>query len=276
MNSLVIRSLLIISFLSSLSSEEYLFPSNQVTVSSIQNGGVGYTDGYSSLDLFLMSKVASHYYLFVDGRFHLFNNGKNAWNLGMGGRSVSSWKPAAFGWNTFFDARNDKADFQRVSIGVDGSLDRLFFASNGYFLISDQAKVWDSLDFRYAAGYKLSDLFEEDAFRYSWDAEAGCFPLIAGGCRGYLGIGPYYLRNNNLFADLKNIWGLKARAFLELKQICHLEFVFTNDPLFGTKYQGKIAITFSWPWEGRSKSFMPVVRQEIIPTTFIDYWFWNW
>lgn len=256
--------------------ELLLFPPSQVTVSTIQMGGIGYSEGYSTASMFLMSMLKNEKYMFLDGRFHIFNDGKIAGNLGVGGRKVSTQKNGAVGLNWFVDFRNDIAVFQRTSIGLDLYLNRFFLASNAYFLISDQMQSIKCDTFNYANSYSLWQKFEENSFRYSWDGELGCFAILLPKFRTYLGAGPYYLRDDNKFALMPNVWGVKARVFAELNNLCHLEFIFSDDSLYGKKYQGQISISISWPEKRHSNGYMPVVRQEIIPTTSTNYWAWNW
>ncbi len=256
--------------------ETLLFPPNEAIISTTQLGGIGYTEGYTTLSLFLTSMLKNEKYLFLDGRFHAFNNGKIAGNLGVGGRNVWTEKNSAIGCNWFVDFRNDVAIFQRTSIGLDLYTNRFFLASNAYFLISDQMQLGKCDSYNYVGGYSLWQKWEEDSFRYGWDGELGCFAILLPKFRGYLGAGPYYLRDDNELALMENVWGVKARAFAEVNNLCHLEFIFSEDPLYGKKYQGKISISISWPKNLRSNGYIQVARQEIIPTNSISSWAWNW
>ena len=48
--------------------------------------GIGYEDGYTSVTGTWIPRVTDDFFPFLDGRIHVFNNGKFASNLGLGAR----------------------------------------------------------------------------------------------------------------------------------------------------------------------------------------------
>jgi hypothetical protein len=271
----VIKKLYFI-FLLALSFSRAEVPPSQLLVSYMQGNGIGYQGGYSSAAAFLTSEMWGDFYFFMDVRAHVLNDGKGAYNLGVGSRSISRNQKAFLGANLFFDYRHTSSSFQRMSLGLDSALGPFFFSTNGYLLVAGKANIHTEERYVYQNGYIYSGVIEEESFKCGWDGEMGLYPINQPEFRAYLGGGPYYLKNTNLMALQENIWGAKGRIFIEIKKICKLEFIYSKDGFFGRKSQGQITFTFPFSKKGRTGNYAPVVRQEIIPVTEVDYFFWNW
>src|SRR5690348_10439786 len=56
----------------------------------IENKGIGYKTGYTTLEGFL-AKDWDRFVPFIDARGHIFNDGKWAANAGIGFRSLTNW-----------------------------------------------------------------------------------------------------------------------------------------------------------------------------------------
>jgi hypothetical protein len=68
--------------------------------------GVGFCEGYTSFSTFLVAQKDFFYFCpLIDMRVHVFNDGKPAGNMGIGGRAfLNRWDSIA-GVNLFYDFR---------------------------------------------------------------------------------------------------------------------------------------------------------------------------
>ena len=69
--------------------------------------GIGYSTGYSTLQGFITPNWQRQFQPFFDVRGHMFNDGRTAANIGMGGRFAPGdhW---VFGLNSYYDFRDAK------------------------------------------------------------------------------------------------------------------------------------------------------------------------
>ena len=78
------------------------FPSFDLCLQHVEGKGLGYSEGYSSLDLFLVEPFFyPSFSFFVDLRGHVFNNGRHAGNAGAGLRGFN--KCLVWGINGYYD-----------------------------------------------------------------------------------------------------------------------------------------------------------------------------
>lgn len=70
----------------------------------IESGGIGYKDGYTTLEAFFASDPSQWPVTpFLDARGHIFDDGKWAANVGAGLRKL--WRNRAYGINAYYDYR---------------------------------------------------------------------------------------------------------------------------------------------------------------------------
>ena len=116
----------------------------RATIRHIESGGIGYDDGYTTLEAFLASDPSQWRVTpFLDARGHVFNNGKWAANAGIGVRSL--WGNRAYGINAYYDYRSTgRFHSNQTGIGLE-TLGELFdFRLNGYLPVG--AKTSDPYD----------------------------------------------------------------------------------------------------------------------------------
>lgn len=104
----------------------------RATVRHIEGGGIGYEDGYTTLETFFASSPTQWVVTpFLDLRGHIFNNGKLAANAGIGVRTL--WANRVYGINTYYDYRNvGHLNSNQIGLGLE-TLGTLFdFRINGY------------------------------------------------------------------------------------------------------------------------------------------------
>lgn len=106
--------------------------------------GIGYDQGYSSLDGFFLFSSMGNWYPFFDVRAHLFNNGKPAANLGFGLRFLPDNVAAAFGINGFFDFKDTShSTFEQVGAGIEILGTKWELRANGYLPIFTKNNLYN-------------------------------------------------------------------------------------------------------------------------------------
>ena len=102
--------------------------------------GVGYHSGYTTLEGFGIYDRTTTCMPFVDIRGHVFDDGKFAGNIGVGGRTLLSSINHLLGYYFYYDVRQDHHDLtaQQVSPGIELLGKRFEYRMNGYFPVGDQ------------------------------------------------------------------------------------------------------------------------------------------
>lgn len=107
-------------------------------------GGIGYHQGYTSLDFFYVPHLADRVYGIVDMRGHVFNNGKWASNAGMGARYLPKHQKVVFGAYAYWDWREaEHASFDQLSVGMEALGTLWDVHVNGYAPIGQNKKRFD-------------------------------------------------------------------------------------------------------------------------------------
>jgi hypothetical protein len=81
------------------------FHSGHVGVKHTESKGVGYKDGYTTIEGFGIWDANPSFMPFIDLRGHIFNDGKVAANAGIGGRTVIPSIDHIFGLYVYYDTR---------------------------------------------------------------------------------------------------------------------------------------------------------------------------
>ena len=106
----------------------------RIGVSQTEGKGLGYAEGYTSLDLFL-SQPFCHSGLvpFLDVRGRRFNNGKYAANAGLGLRWLNACASQVWGINGFYDYEDTKhGHYNQAALGLEFFSERWEAHLNGY------------------------------------------------------------------------------------------------------------------------------------------------
>lgn len=216
--------------------------SMHIDVRHIEPKGIGYKDGYTTLELFLMPNCEwMCFYPFLDFRGHVFNDGKFAANGGIGGRYLSDCR--VWGVNAYYDFRQTHhRNFNQVSFGIESIGLCWDFYANGYVVVGDrQSKTFDSTPYHFSGNYFLSTA-KRDAALSGADAEIGYHFLCEPCWDIYLGAGPYYLNGKKT----DDIWGGKARLFARVWDYITLEASTSYDSTFKWLGQGAVGLRFSF------------------------------
>ncbi len=244
-------------------------------VRHIESGGIGYEDGYTTLEAFFSSDPSRWRVTpFLDARGHVFNNGKWAANAGVGLRAL--WGNRAYGINTYYDYRNTgRFSSNQIGVGLE-TLGALFdFRINGYLPVG--TKISDPYDTAFASfsGNRMLLSQKYQSAMKGADAEFGFHFGRSKSFEFYAAAGPYYFVGKKAPAT----WGGKARIAGTFKDILTLEISDSYDRTFHNKFQGQVSLNFSFgpkskiKRQGRTcevantlndRMLQPVGRQEII------------
>jgi hypothetical protein len=257
-------------------------------VKHIEAKGLGYNQGYTSIDGFFTGKEGG-WIPFLDLRAHVFNNGKWAANAGIGTRYVINPCKSMVGINAYYDYRHTKhGSYNQVGAGLEGYYDHFEVRVNGYLPVGEKRHVitstTNSLEFKefeghYAHYTKNLDQKVEGAMK-GFTSEVGSH--IAGDMKNYdlyFGIGPYYFD----VGSGDHMWGGKARLKAEVTKYLFLEISDSYDHVFHNRFQGTVTLSIPFggkkcyrngPCQSRNKEMvdnimdwrgvLPVERQEII------------
>ncbi|MDE3047434.1 MAG: inverse autotransporter beta domain-containing protein [Verrucomicrobiota bacterium] len=248
---------------------------DHVAIRHIESGGIGYEDGYTTLEAFFASDPSKWTVTpFLDVRGHVFNNGKWAANVGVGLRTLS--KNRAYGINTYYDYRNtSRLHSNQVGVGLE-TLGELFdFRINGYLPVGAKTSApYGTTFWAFSGHYMLLSQKYQSAMKGS-DAEFGFHFGKSDLCDFYAAVGPYYF----IGQKAPTTWGGKARIAGTFKDILTLEISDSYDRTFHNKFQGQISLNFSFGPKSKIKEqrcnctvanqlndrmLQPVSRQEII------------
>jgi len=255
---------------------------HRLELKHIESKGIGYNQGYSSLDAFFTGKEGD-YIPFVDLRGHVFNDGKWGTNVGVGTRYIFDPCLWMVGVNGYFDYRSthNTTHFTQLGAGIEAFYDRFDVRLNGYLPVGQKRKKTkthlESLSFkRFSGNYILMNEHYKNTYH---GAMKGFNAELGGHLFGnrteydvYVAVGPYYYT----LREGEKTWGGKARLKIGLTRCLFLEAIDSYDHIFHNRLQGSINITI--PFAGRRwmrskatcrnvmnwQAVMPPERQEII------------
>ncbi|NGX51666.1 MAG: hypothetical protein K1060chlam2_01539 [Chlamydiae bacterium] len=232
-------------------------PSSYTKLKHREHSGVGYSQGYSSIDVQITFVELSTFSAFFNPRSHVFNDGRLAFNVGVGGRYQPPNKRWMVGGNGYYDYRSEKI-FSPQQIG--GGLE-LFYSDfawrfNGYSPIGTRKK---------AEGKKrqvaLSNVQGEVEKKF---IESENFTFFAA-------LGAYYLPGRSFKKrTYGKAWGSQLRLSTHFWKRIEVGFETTYDRIFTFTFQGYLSfkIPFGESSIAHSPNFYrPVIRNEIIPVS---------
>ncbi|MES2199994.1 MAG: right-handed parallel beta-helix repeat-containing protein [Chlamydiota bacterium] len=256
----------------SISTKEDPIPPLQIALKHIEGKGVGYHEGYSTLEGFFAPthKITGNWIPFIDARMHLFNNGLPAANAGVGIRYLSK---RAWGLNTYYDFRKtNHSNYNQVSLGLE-SLGKIWdFRINGYLPVGGKLSSPFDIKFGHFSGHSMILKRKKEFALKSIQAEFATHALKIRHTPAYIAAGPYYLTGFG-----KTTWGGKARLAFDFFTYFTAEGIASYDNLFKDIYQGRISLNIPLgpkkPIPSSKKerkrieyAHQRVDRNEIIPT----------
>lgn len=176
--------------------------------------GIGYEDGYTSVTGTWVPRVTDDFFPFLDGRIHVFNNGKFASNLGLGVRVGFPSEHWALGANVYWDHREASPHFRvdGLGAGLEALSTWVDFRVNGYLPTGKTRST--KLKFERFSGNNV--FVSQEFYRTipSIFGEVGVpIPIKARFVDLYFGVGPYYLFKRDIPGGehIGKTWGVKGR-----------------------------------------------------------------
>ncbi len=252
----------------------------RVTVRHIDPKGIGYNQGYSTIDgFFSLYNGWDEWRLFLDTRLHIFNNGEPALNAGLGTRYVAQSR--VWGGNIYYDYRKtNHYHYNQITAGLESLGKTWDFRLNGYAPVGRWSSPYYDVGF---VRFQGNQALVRQKYEYAlggFNAEAAIhvepsknFPL-------YFAAGPYYLNGRG-----GSTWGGQGRASVWIYDYLKLEGNVSYDHLFKWIGQGQVSLTFSFGGTKEIKrragdcstalalskrSYQPVDRFEIIPVDKVN------
>ena len=212
----------------------YGIPSN-LTAKHREAKGIGYKDGYTTLEGFATPNWEREIQPFIDIRGHIFNDGRWASNAGLGSRFnlPSTW---VLGGNFYYDFRDAKHlnSVHQISGGFEAFHRYFDFRLNGYYPVG-HPRVSRKTPTKTKATIALPSIFGEIGFPIpTWD-----FLNL------YFALGPYYLvERTKSDVDCGGSIGGRVRLQARIYDGIDLGVDGTFDGTFHGIAQGWIAISF--------------------------------
>lgn len=222
---------------------------HRATLRHLESGGIGYQDGYSTLEVLLCPDPGQWRITpFLDCRYHIFNNGKWAANAGLGFRT--SFKNRVYGINTYYDYRKENHfNSNQIGAGFEILGEQFEFRINGYLpVLKKISNPYDTV-FKTFSGNSLLLSQKYDTALKGVNAEFG---VRFGKCKSldfYAAAGPYYFNGKMAPA----VWGGKARISGTFSDILTLEISSSYDRTFHHKFQAQISLGFSFGHQSRDQ-----------------------
>lgn len=261
---------LLITFLICVSSAAFAWQppsvSYHTSIRHIRDGGIGYDQGYTTLEgLFISESANSHRIPFLDLRAHLFNDGYVAANAGIGFRRTSNH--SIYGFNAYYDFRNaDKAYYNQMGFGFEKLSKSHDIRVNTYLPIGEKSTSLEPAQFAGFSGHEMLVSQQYQLAMKGATAEIGRPLNLSQRFGFYAALGPY-----SYFGNIgSSTWGAKARLKGTLGPYLSIEGRYSYDQLFHNKFQAQFTFKLPLPHENKSPLFSvkqmlePVERQEII------------
>lgn len=230
----------------------------RITMKHREAGGIGYSEGYSSLDLFAAFSAIGNIRPFFDIRAHVFNDGKPAANVGFGVRYLPENLHAIVGANAFFDFRQaDHATFEQLGAGIEVLGTLWNFHANGYIPIIHTDEVYRVHFDRFHGHSALFHVDRELALK-GVDVSLGRMLIqkrtidLEATLGGYHFLGKYH----------SNATGGLLRLTSNISRYLTLELQGSYDTLFKGIFQGAAAFNIPFGKRVKAKSSSLSCRQE--------------
>ena len=215
----------------------------RVTIRHIEPNGIGYTQGYTTLEGFFAAEnlYRDAWIPFLDLRGHVFNDGKFAANAGFGMRYLGPSR--VWGINGYWDYRDTHhRHYNQASLGLETLGAMWDFRLNGYLTVGSKAsRLYGASQFSYFQDhYAYLSKRQEYALR-GCNAEAAVHIDHYKNAPISLAAGPYYLEGKGKIA-----WGGQLRMAIDLFDSVRLEGNASYDNVFKWIGQGQLGITLAF------------------------------
>jgi hypothetical protein len=211
--------------------------------------GVGYHDGYTTIEAFGILDHNPYFMPFLDLRGHVFNSGKGAGNVGIGERTVIPCINHIFGAYVYYDVRQENHHLNvinQVSPGIELLGKRMEYRMNGYFPVGRTKGRAYNYEFSNFQGNNILLKYKKKFAMTGGDAEIGAHFTQSTKYDLYGAAGPYFFSGQHTSS-----WGGKARLLGRYKEYVSLEASYSFDSVFRSIVQGTVAVNL--PFGGKLK-----------------------
>ena len=147
----------------------------RMSLRHIESGGIGYDDGYTTVDAFLAPTPNELTLMpFLDLRGHVFDDASLAANLGVGFRKIAACR--VYGVNAYYDYRNiDHVNYGQMGFGLETLGKRWDFRINAYQPIDRGVPAIDEIEFSQFVGNQLmlSENYQMKGFNTNFGVHFG-------------------------------------------------------------------------------------------------------
>jgi hypothetical protein len=272
-------------------------PSMSVSVRHIDPGGIGFKEGYTTLEGFFSLNKGS-YIPFLDLRGHVFNNGKYAANAGLGLRFVSGCR--SYGINSYYDYRTTKHQhYNQIEVGLESIGEKFDIFINGYLPVGSKKSPFfakekttmneisgEEFDFGFFSGNNLfltatsgsitSSMITRKKVEFAMKGIEGFFRFTLPARNNFFvsaGAGPYYYKGDYG----KHAVGGKGIVSATWKNSITARVIGSYDNLFHGKVQGEVGFTWTFgPRESQKRRknsgdcCIPLFSQKLVSSPVIN------
>ena len=225
-------------------------PTQRIEVKHIESKGVGYDQGYSTLEGFftIPYMLDGSWVPFLDVRAHIFNNGKPAVNGGLGIRYLTNSR--AWGLNTYYDYRKThRFHYNQVGFGFESLGEIWDFRANAYVPVGKKGSSLYQTHFHEFKNHSIILSSKKEISMIGANAEVAAHALRTENYNLYTAAGPYYFEQEGKVA-----WGGEGRVAFSLYDYVRFQISGSYDTVFHGIVQGEVALTFSFGGKRTIKS----------------------
>lgn len=222
---------------------------HRISIRHQEGSGVGFREGYSSVDAFLTLFPSCACRPFIDLRGHYFNDGKWAANAGLGLRKAIKRCKAVAGANLYYDFRDaphSGSGFHQIGPGVELLFDKCDLRANAYITIGKRTRVYQK-KFTHFAGHNAFFLEKKKQAMHGGDIQIGGKLLRKRDSFLHAAVGGYYFRGRSG----RDAIGGMVRATAQISPYFTIEGQGSYDTEFKGRGWGSIAVNI--PFGGRIK-----------------------
>ena len=210
------------------------------STSHTENKGIGYNQGYTSLDMFFNWVPIYNMYPFFDLRGHVSNDGHPSANIGAGIRYLPNNLNVVLGLNVFYDFRKARhVTFQQIGCGIEILGTQWKFNANGYLPIIQSSFIRNREFDQFSGHQALLHINREIAMKGA-DANIGRSLIHRGFYTLDAYVGGYYFQGDRNL----NTTGGYGRLRSNLSRFVTLELQGSYDTLFKRIIQGTVGLNF--------------------------------
>lgn len=210
------------------------------STSHTENKGIGYNQGYTSLDMFFNWAPIYNMYPFFDLRGHVSNDGHPSANIGAGIRYLPNNLNVVLGLNVFYDFRKARhVSFQQIGCGIEILGTQWKFNANGYLPIIQSSFIRNREFDQFSGHQALLHINREIAMKGA-DANIGRSLIHRGFYTLDAYVGGYHFEGDRHLSATGGYGRLRSN----LSRFVTLELQGSYDTLFKRIVQGTVGLNF--------------------------------